>query len=90
MWSTFVAAALTIAIENRKPGTPDWEIAAPALHREIEGCASKTSVNGGDAIDLFVNTTRQRGSSNANGTIPFASRHATRPGRGPPASISRG
>jgi N,N-dimethylformamidase beta subunit-like protein len=60
MWSTFVAAALTIAIENRKPGTPDWEIAAPALHREIEGYASKTSVNGGDAIDLFVNTTAPR------------------------------
>jgi N,N-dimethylformamidase beta subunit-like protein len=60
MWSTLVAAAITIAIENQRPGTRDWEIVTPALHREIEGYASKTSVNAGDAIDLFVSTSAPR------------------------------
>ncbi len=46
-----------IVVENRRPGAADWEITQPALDREIEGYASKTSVNGGGAIDLFVNTT---------------------------------
>jgi len=45
-----------IAVENAKPGTADWEITTPALAREIEGYASKTSVNRGDTIDLFVST----------------------------------
>jgi hypothetical protein len=49
-------AQSTIAVENAKPGTTDWEIRTPALAREIEGYASKTSVNRGDSIDLFVNT----------------------------------
>jgi hypothetical protein len=48
--------ALSTVAENQKPGTADWEIARPALSREIEGYASKTSVNGGDAIDLYVST----------------------------------
>jgi hypothetical protein len=46
----------TIAVENAKPGAPDWEIRSPALAREIEGYASQTSVNRGEAIDLFVST----------------------------------
>ena len=48
--------ALSTLAENRKPGTADWELTRPALHREIEGYASKTSVNGGDTIDLYVST----------------------------------
>ena len=56
MLSLLLAAAATIAIENQKAGTADWEIRAPALAREIEGYASKTSVNGGEPIDLFVST----------------------------------
>src|SRR5262245_16753611 len=55
-----LAAALTVAAENQKPGTADWEIATPAVEHEIEGYASRTSVNGGDAIDLFVSTTAKR------------------------------
>jgi hypothetical protein len=43
-------------LENRRAGTADWEIARPALDHEIEGYASKTSVNGGETIDLFVST----------------------------------
>jgi hypothetical protein len=45
-----------IVIENQKPSTADWEISDPALEREIEGYAASTSVNRGDAIDLFVST----------------------------------
>jgi hypothetical protein len=56
MLGLLLAAAATIAIENQRAGTADWEIHAPALAREIEGFAAKTSVNGGDSIDLFVST----------------------------------
>jgi len=56
MLSLLLAAAATVAIENQKAGTPDWDIRTPALAREIEGYASKTSVNGGESIDLFVST----------------------------------
>src|SRR5262245_7437158 len=54
MLPLLLAAAATIAIENQRAGTTDWEIRAPALAREIEGYAAQTSVNGGDPIDLFV------------------------------------
>jgi len=37
----------------------DWEITQPAVDREIEGYASRTSVNAGETIDLFVNTAAQ-------------------------------
>ncbi len=48
------------AAENQRPGSADWEITNPAIGREIEGYASQTSVNAGDAIDLFVNTAAPR------------------------------
>src|SRR5438132_14408566 len=56
MWSLLLAATATIAVENQKPGNPDWEISKPALAREIEGYATRTSVNAGDVIDLLVST----------------------------------
>ena len=56
MLALLLAAATAIASENQRPGAADWEITTPALHQEIEGYASRTSVNGGDPIDLFVNT----------------------------------
>jgi cellulose synthase/poly-beta-1,6-N-acetylglucosamine synthase-like glycosyltransferase len=45
-----------IQVENRKPGTTEWVLTRPALHHEIEGYASLTSVNRGDTLKLFVNT----------------------------------
>jgi hypothetical protein len=63
MWTILRAVAavgLLIQTENAKPGTPDWEIAVPALAGEIEGYASSTSVQAGTAIDLFVTTTADR------------------------------
>lgn len=45
-----------IQVENRKPGTTEWVLTRPALHHEIEGYASMTSVNRGDRLELFVNT----------------------------------
>ena len=54
------AVSTTVAAENQRPGTADWEITSPALHQEIEGYASRTSVNGGDPIDLFVSTRAPR------------------------------
>lgn len=56
MLALLLAAATAIASENQRPGAVDWEITTPALHQEIEGYASRTSVNGGDPVDLFVST----------------------------------
>jgi hypothetical protein len=60
MLPLLLAVAATIAVENSRPGTADWEITNPALHQEIEGYASLTSVNTGDPIDLLVNTRAAR------------------------------
>jgi hypothetical protein len=49
-------AANPVQTENAQPGTPGWQISKPALHREIEGYASLTSVNAGGQISFFVNT----------------------------------
>ncbi len=45
-----------IARENKKIGTSSWELSNPAVGREIEGYASRTSINRGETIELFVNT----------------------------------
>jgi hypothetical protein len=62
-------AADSIATENAKPGTDSWQLTNPASMfgsestnasdyavAEIQGYASKTSVNHGDSIDFFVRT----------------------------------
>lgn len=46
-----------VSIENQKAGTANWAITKPARYHEIEGYASATSVNRGETIRLFVNTT---------------------------------
>ena len=60
MLALLAALALSTVAENRKPGTADWDLTHAALHREIEGYASKTSVNGGETIDLYVSTRAPR------------------------------
>ncbi len=61
MASGTVTAGLTaIQIENRKPGTTEWILAHPARQHEIEGYASRTSVNRGETLQLFVNTQAAR------------------------------
>ncbi|MBG6078266.1 N,N-dimethylformamidase beta subunit family domain-containing protein, partial [Polaromonas sp. CG_9.11] len=45
-----------IQTENSKPGSPDWEITAPSSTPTVEGYASHTSVNRGETIRFFVNT----------------------------------
>lgn len=45
-----------ITAENNRTGTEEWRLTNPAMHREIEGYASATSVNRGEAIRLYVNT----------------------------------
>jgi hypothetical protein len=47
-------------MENQRPGTSAWMLTKPALHREIEGYASAASVNQGQTIRLYVNTTASR------------------------------
>jgi hypothetical protein len=42
--------------ENARPGTSEWRLTNPALHREIEGYASLTSVNRGHRIGFYVHT----------------------------------
>lgn len=57
-------AADSVAVENTKPGTTDWQITTPVecigpptcSPAEIEGYASQTSANQGDQIDFFVST----------------------------------
>lgn len=51
-----VHAANPIQIENAKPGSPEWSMFSEA-QGEIEGYASATSVNQGESISFFVNTT---------------------------------
>ena len=43
--------------ENARAGTDDWRLNKPAMDREIEGYASRTSVNRGERISLFIRTT---------------------------------
>jgi len=45
-----------IQVENAKAGTADWQLTNPATDHEIEGFASQTSVDRGEAINFFVNT----------------------------------
>lgn len=49
-----MANANLIVAENLRPGTDDWQLMHPATSREIEGYASATRVNRGDAIELIV------------------------------------
>ncbi|HKW35527.1 MAG TPA: N,N-dimethylformamidase beta subunit family domain-containing protein [Candidatus Acidoferrum sp.] len=51
------SAPWTIKAENAKPGTTRWQLTNAARGREIEGFASATSVNRGEDISIFVNTT---------------------------------
>jgi hypothetical protein len=46
-----------IARENAKPGDTQWVITQPATQNEIEGFASTTSMNRGDSIAFYINTT---------------------------------
>ena len=45
-----------IQLENQRPGTAEWTLRKPALHHEIEGYASATSVDQGERINIYVNT----------------------------------
>src|SRR5882762_4953622 len=46
-----------IQLENAKAGTTAWQISKGATNHQIEGYASATSVNRGNSISLFTNTT---------------------------------
>jgi hypothetical protein len=50
------AEANPVQRENARPGTAEWRLTNPALHREIEGYVSLTSVNRGYPIKLYVHT----------------------------------
>ena len=51
-----VPPANPIVLENQNPGTTSWQLTVDhkALNQEIEGYASKTSVNKGSSIDFMV------------------------------------
>ena len=61
-----VPPANPIVLENQNPGTTSWQLTVDhkALNQEIEGYASKTSVNKGSTIDFKVSL-----SSNAQYTM---------------------
>jgi hypothetical protein len=49
-----------IQCENRQPGTSGWQLTSPVPPNNphlLEGYASKTSVNVGEPIDLYINAT---------------------------------
>ena len=61
LWHHLPHAQATVApnpiqLENQQPGSTNWRLTNPATQYEIEGYASLTSVNAGDAIRLYVNT----------------------------------
>ena len=57
-----VPPANPIVLENQNPGTTSWQLTVDhkALNQEIEGYASKTSVNKGSPIDFMVSLRRAR------------------------------
>jgi hypothetical protein len=54
--SLVAQAANPIQLENAKAGTTSWQLSNPAVNHEIEGYASRTSLNRGEQISFFVNT----------------------------------
>ncbi|HJR77449.1 MAG TPA: N,N-dimethylformamidase beta subunit family domain-containing protein [Nitrospiraceae bacterium] len=54
--SPSMAELSPIQRENARPGTEEWRLTRPAMNREIEGYASRTSVNRGERINLLVHT----------------------------------
>lgn len=46
----------TIWSENQKAGSTSWKLDKAAANREIEGYASKCSINKGESILFFINT----------------------------------
>ncbi len=46
-----------VQAENALPGTRNWLLTLPATAREVEGYASATSVQSGEAINLYIHTT---------------------------------
>lgn len=57
LYAGTLGAANPIQIENAKPGTGDWRMFSESVSGEIEGYASATSVNLGESIRIYVNTT---------------------------------
>ncbi|HEX2055734.1 MAG TPA: N,N-dimethylformamidase beta subunit family domain-containing protein, partial [Nitrospiraceae bacterium] len=54
--SVSMGALNEVQRENSRPGMWDWRLSKPAMNREIEGYASRTSINRGEPISLFVHT----------------------------------
>ena len=50
-----------IRVENRLPGTSDFELQRPANEREVEGYASTTSASLGETLEICVNVSRAQG-----------------------------
>ncbi len=48
-------AASPVALENARRGTSDWVLTDPADH-EVEGYASATSIQRGDALHLYIHS----------------------------------
>ncbi len=53
--ASHAAAQNPIQIENAKPGTVAWKLTNPATNREVEGYASRVSVNKGESIKFYIN-----------------------------------
>lgn len=46
----------SIQIENARPGTGAWRLTSPARAHEIEGFASRTSIDRGEPITFYIST----------------------------------
>src|SRR3954452_2268249 len=47
-----------VRVENRLPGSSDFQLLRPAYGREVEGYASTTSAGLGETIEIAVNVSR--------------------------------
>lgn len=55
------AVETPIHVENRQPGTSDFQLQRPARGHEVEGYASTTSASLGETIEIRVNVSRAQG-----------------------------
>ena len=58
--SDWLPGADPTPVENRREGSPDWQLSRPAGAGEIEGYASAASARPGDRISLHVSTRSRR------------------------------
>src|SRR5581483_10791556 len=50
----------SVAVENQRVGTTDWQITEAAANHQVEGYASAASAGPGEVVTLFISTSEAR------------------------------